>query len=832
MTNYDKNQVIAMWSQHFEMLNQFSKKNKYLIINNLIANIAIIFVDDFDKFFVKSKKTLITIDQLKHKVLKKFHRYIDFWNSRLANKLSSHKDWNHRIDLQSNAKSSTKKVYKLSREQIAIVKKYIDDMLRKDFIKFSTSFYATSMLIVKKLDENFRVCVNYKAFNALTIKNRNAFSLIKDILARFCATKFYSKFDIIVAFNEIRMREDDEKKIAFLTRYDLFKYVVMSFELCNAFETFQVFINATLREYLDDICTKYLNDILIYSKTRENHVKYVSKMLERLQKVELYLNIDKCEFFVTKIKYINLIIIIEKIKMNSKKIKIIVNWQIFKNLKNVQIFLDFVNFYRKFILKYFKLAKSLTQLTKLNEKDFVFSWNLDNSKKKIFKGLKLIFITISIFQHFDLDKKIWIEIDVSNYVVIVILSQMNFDEKLHSIVFMFKRMILTKCNYEIYDKKLLTIIKVFEKWRSKCVETSIENFIKIFIDHKNLKLFMSSKQLNRKQVKWAKFLSKFNFKIVYKSRTQETKSNNLTRRSKNLSKNNDDARKKHNFMRLLKNEHLKKDVRIAINLVVTLLNESRKRVVRLVVMLYDLSEKKSFAKREVNDESFANTFQRDEEREVDEKSILDSLDNQLNIMTRIRAIYLDDVVLQRIVKIKRESKRRISMNITRIELKLELIDCKIKNNLFWVKKRIYVSQNEILQEEIIKHIHESSLEDHVDKTTTYDRLSQHYYWLKMTNTMTRYLKVCHLCKRIKVYREEKHDLLKSLLILERYFQEISIDFITSLLECTRNGRVYEHVMIVVDRLFKKKKFIVLNSLKVETIVQAFIEWAWREKEYS
>ena len=161
-------------------------------------------------------------------------------------------------------------------------------MLKKNFIKFNIFLNTTSTLIIEKFDESLRVCVNYKIFNALTIKNCNALSIIKNILIRLYVVKFYNKFDIIVAFNEIRMKEDDEKKIAFLTRYKLFKYVVMSFEFCNAFETFQIFINVTLHEYLNDFCIKYLNDILVYNKTCKNHVKHVSKMLKRLQKVELY----------------------------------------------------------------------------------------------------------------------------------------------------------------------------------------------------------------------------------------------------------------------------------------------------------------------------------------------------------------------------------------------------------------------------------------------------------------------------------------------------------------------------------------------------------------
>ena len=169
------------------------------------------------------------------------------------------------------------------------------------------------------------MCINYRALNTLTIKNRNVSSFIRETLTRLCSTKYFNKFDIIVAFNEIRMRDDDEKKTIFLTRYELFEYVMMLFELCNIFEIFQVFINETLRKYSNDFCTNYLNDIFIYNNIYEEHETHVSKMLERLIEAKLFLDIDKCEFFVKEVKYSNLIIIIEKIKMNSRKIETIVN---------------------------------------------------------------------------------------------------------------------------------------------------------------------------------------------------------------------------------------------------------------------------------------------------------------------------------------------------------------------------------------------------------------------------------------------------------------------------------------------------------------------------
>ena len=119
------------------------------------------------------------------------------------------------------------------------------------------------------------------------------------------------------------MKFDHKKKIVFIIRYEFFKYVVMLFDLCNVFKTFQILINKTFQEYLNNFCTTYLNDIFIYNNSKAEHIKHVNKMLFELKKANSYLNIDKCKFHVTMIKYLNLIIIIENIQMNFDKIKII-----------------------------------------------------------------------------------------------------------------------------------------------------------------------------------------------------------------------------------------------------------------------------------------------------------------------------------------------------------------------------------------------------------------------------------------------------------------------------------------------------------------------------
>ena len=167
------------------------------------------------------------------------------------------------------------------------------------------------------------------------------------------------------------MMKKKKWKIAFQTRYELYEYLILSFELINASFSFQHYINEILHEYLNVFCIAYINDILIYSNIRKKHIQHVRKMLERLRAVKLQVNIKKCEFIIIEIKYLSLIITTRDIKMNSNKINAVLKWHVLKTIKDVQSFLNFANFYRRFIWKFSQLIKSLTFLIK---KDHSFQW--------------------------------------------------------------------------------------------------------------------------------------------------------------------------------------------------------------------------------------------------------------------------------------------------------------------------------------------------------------------------------------------------------------------------------------------------------------------------
>jgi hypothetical protein len=164
-------------------------------------------------------------------------------------------------------------------------------------------------------------------------------------------------------------------------------------------------------------------------------------------------------------------------------------------------------------------------------------------------------------------------------------------------------------------------------------------------------------------------------------------------------------------------------------------------------------------------------------------------------------------------------------------IKIKLGQCEIKDDWLYVRNRLYVFYHNETRTRIIKKIHELLPERHAGRESIYVRVSKEYYWLRMTDLISRYVKSCHVCKRLKSYRNEKHGLLNSLPIPDRYWTDISVNFITGLLKCIRDGRVFEHIMIMINRLLKKKKFVALDFLEIKAVIKVFIEWIWREEEY-
>ena len=301
----------------------------------------------------------------------------------------------------------------------------------------------------------------------------------------------------------------------------------MPFGLTNAPADFLAVMNDVFRQFLDDFCTAFLDDIFICSNTLEEHKKQVYKVRKALLDARLHLKPEKYHFHKQEVKYLGFIITTNGVRMDPEKVSCVLDWQTPRNVTDIQCFLRFANFYRRFIRDYSKVVSPLTSMMKKEGGKYgPFVWG--PAQQVAFDGLKTSFTTAPILHHFDYDCEIVVETDASDYVSASVLFQYNDEGILHPVAFYSKKHSPAKCNYKIYDKELLAIVRAFEEWRPHLEGSSHQ--IQVLSDHKNLEYFMSTKLLNHQQVRWSEFLSCFNFWIVYRPGRAGGKPDALTRR--------------------------------------------------------------------------------------------------------------------------------------------------------------------------------------------------------------------------------------------------------------------------------------------------------------
>ncbi|KAF5502556.1 Transposon Tf2-9 polyprotein [Colletotrichum aenigma] len=368
------------------------------------------------------------------------------------------------------------------------------------FIRASSSEASAPVLFVRKPGGGIRFCVDYRALNKLTKRDRYPLPLIQETLRTVSAAKWFTKLDVVAAFHKIQIAEGEEHKTAFRTRYRLFEWLVVPFGLIGAPATFQRYINRVLREYLDDFATAYMDDILIYSNSsRQDHKAKVELVLQKLALAGLQLDPYKCAFSVKTVKYLGFIITAGAAP---------------KTVKGVRSFLGFANYYRIFIPAYSEIAGPLISLTK---KGVLFHWGKE--QEVAFQKLKRIFAAKPILHQLDPKHTTYVDVTVSyptvgsanrswglirsnstlgrgRFALRGVLSQEDKHRRRHAVAYHSQQLNAAQFNYLIHDKEMLAIISCLRAWRA---ELQSVNKFKVLSDHKNLKYFMTKQRLTERQ---------------------------------------------------------------------------------------------------------------------------------------------------------------------------------------------------------------------------------------------------------------------------------------------------------------------------------------------
>jgi len=452
----------------------------------------------------------------------------DVFSKTASDQLPPHREGvDYRIDLEPGTDAvrdiGHAPLYKMSLEELEAVKQYLEANLSKGFIVPSAAPFASPVLVARSAGK-LRFCVDYRKLNKLAKKDRYPLPLIDELMDRLQGAKYFTKLDVRQGFHRIRMATESEDLTTFRTRYGSFKYRVLPFGLSNGPSVFQRFMNTTFFDYLDRFMTAYVDDILIYSKTLEEHKEHVNLVLQRLREAGLQASIRKCEFHVQRTKYLGYIITTDGIEVDPEKVAVIAQWTVPTTVQGVLSFLGFCNFYRRFIRAYSRVAKPLYRLTK---HDTPFEWS--SQCQEAFDKLKAMLTSAPVLCRYDPARETRVETDASDEVIAGVLSQKLDDNCWHPVAFYSSSMSATERNYDIHDKEMLAVVRALAEWRAELEGLRREEPFDIFTDHRALEYFMTTKKLNARQARWAEFLSRFRFIIRYRPGKQNTLADALSR---------------------------------------------------------------------------------------------------------------------------------------------------------------------------------------------------------------------------------------------------------------------------------------------------------------
>ncbi|GJS26347.1 putative reverse transcriptase domain-containing protein [Tanacetum coccineum] len=364
----------------------------------------------------------------------------------------------------------------------------LKELSDKGFIRPSSSPWGAPVLFVKKKDGSYRICINYRELNKLTVKNRYPLPRIDDLFDQLQGSSVYSKIDIRSGYHQLRVLEEYIPKSAFKTCYGHYEFQVMPFGLTNAPAVFMDLMNRVCKPYLDKFIIVFIDDILIYSRNKREHKEHLNLILELLKKEELYAKFSKCEFWIPKVQFLGHVIDSQGIHVDPAKIKSIKDWASPKSPTEIRQFLGLAGYYRRFTEGFSKIAKPIIKLT----------------QKKVKKRR---------FYHSDASMKGLGAVLMQREKVIAYASrQLKIHDK----------------NYTTHDLELGAVVFSLKLWRYYLYGTKCT----VFTDHKSLQHIFNQKELNMRQRHWLELLSDYDCEIRYHLRKANVVADALSRKER------------------------------------------------------------------------------------------------------------------------------------------------------------------------------------------------------------------------------------------------------------------------------------------------------------
>ena len=405
------------------------------------------------------------------------------------------------IDLLPGAAPISKAPYRMAPTELKELKVQLQELLDKGYIRPSISPWGAPVLFVKKKDGSVRLCIDYRELNKLTIKNRYPLPRIDDLFDQLQGAQVFSKIDLRSGYHQLKIKEGDIPKTAFRTRYGHYEFLVMSFGLTNAPATFMELMNRVFHDMLDTSVIVFIDDILVYSKDKDTHVRNLAAALQRLRQEKLYAKFSKCEFWLSEVAFLGHVVSGEGIKVDPSKIEAIVKWEAPKSVAEIRSFLGLAGYYRRFVEDYSRIAVPLTSLTKKGEK-FIWTDKCENS----FQTLKNKLISAPILTIPIPGQPFVLYTDASGLGLGCVLMQGE-----QVIAYASRQLKPHEKNYPTHDLELAAVVHAVKIWRHYLYGEKFQ----IKSDHKSLTHLFNQKELNMRQRRWLELLKDYDCDIQY-----------------------------------------------------------------------------------------------------------------------------------------------------------------------------------------------------------------------------------------------------------------------------------------------------------------------------
>ena len=467
-------------------------------------------IDDVFVCFLRPQDVELMNDASNQMTKALVEEFSDVFQDKLPG-LPPKRDIEHVIDT-GDAAPISRPPYKMSPRELDELRRQLKELLDLGLIRPSSSPWGAPVLFVRKKNGEMRMCIDYRAVNRLSKRISTPLPRIDECLERLHGMRYFSKLDLRSGYHNLRLREEDIPKTAFNTRYGSFEWLVLSFGLMNSPPVFQSWMNSIVgAEYLDRCAMVYLDDCLVFSKTKEQHEKDVRAILEKFRAAKVIANAKKCEFFKTELEFVGHQVTANGVLPSKSKVKAIQDWPVPTNVQEVRQFIGLGSHYRRFVRDFAAIAAPLTDLTKgTGAKKRAISWSA--ACQQAFEEIKARMTAAPVLKPPNPDAPYVIEVDSSDYAVGGVLLQKDEDGFMHPVAFESKKLSATERAYPAQERELLAILHALRIWRCFIDGRPFT----VFSDHHPLKYFRTKTKPTPRLTRWIAELELYDPDIQYK----------------------------------------------------------------------------------------------------------------------------------------------------------------------------------------------------------------------------------------------------------------------------------------------------------------------------